>query len=401
MNPMEPKKRGMLATVWTVMRKELRDISRDRRTLLLSLLLAPLLYPVLILGMNMLAESRVKTQIDKPLDIPTVNAQAAPNLVAFLKAQGLNAVPAPDDLTGAIRSQDIDVAMRISDDYAQAWREGRPALVEILRDTTRRDADIPSTRLQAALTAYAQQVGALRLLARGIDAQVARPVDVGMQDLATAEAKRGFYMSLLLPVLLIITSFLGGAYLILDATAGERERQSLEPLLATPAPRSAVVSGKIAAACVIGMVSLLLTLLAFKFSAMFASGAARQLNVSFVSMVQMLFVLMPMLFIGTSLLTYLAAAAKSMKEAQSHMTWLMLLPMLPGYALMVYPLKTQLWQFAVPFLAQNQMLQKITRHETIDMQTWAVYLGAGFGLAALLWFAAVRRYHHERLAISG
>ncbi|MDG2525305.1 ABC transporter permease [Stenotrophomonas sp. HITSZ_GD] len=398
---MEPKKRGLIATVWTVMRKELRDISRDRRTLLLSLLLAPLLYPVLILGMNMLAESRVKTQIDKPLEIPTVNAQAAPNLVAFLKAQGLNAVPAPEDLTGAIRSQDIDVAMRISNDYAQAWREGRPALVEILRDTTRRDADIPSTRLQAALTAYAQQVGALRLLARGIDAQVARPVDVGMQDLATAEAKRGFYMSLLLPVLLIITSFLGGAYLILDATAGERERQSLEPLLATPAPRSAVVSGKIAAACVIGMVSLLLTLLAFKFSAMFASGAARQLNVSFVSMVQMLFVLMPMLFIGTSLLTYLAAAAKSMKEAQSHMTWLMLLPMLPGYALMVYPLKTQLWHFAVPFLAQNQMLQKITRHETIDLQVWAVYLGAGFGLAALLWFAAVRRYHHERLAISG
>lgn len=393
--------KGLFAAVFTVLRKELLDISRDRRTLLLSLLLAPLLYPILILGMGALAESRVKTQIEKPLDIPTLNAQAAPNLIAFLKAQGLNAVAAPDDLTAAIRSQDIDVALRISDDYAESWREGRPALVEVMRDTTRRDADIPSTRLQASLTAYAQQVGALRLLARGIDAQVARPVDIGMQDLATAEAKRGFFMSLLLPVLLIITSFLGGAYLILDATAGERERQSLEPLLATPAPRSAVVSGKIAAACVIGMISLVLTLLAFKLSATFATGAGRQLNVGFVPMVQMLFVLMPMLFIGTSLLTYLAAAAKSMKEAQSHMTWLMLMPMLPGYALMVYPLKTQLWQFAVPFLAQNQMLLKIIRHETIDGQVWAVYLLAGFGLAAVLWWAAVRRYHQERLAISG
>lgn len=393
--------RGLVGTVWTVMRKELRDISRDRRTLLLSLLLAPLLYPILILGMGALAESRVKTQIDKPLDVPTINAAAAPNLVAFLKAQGLNAVAPPADLTRAIREQDVDVALRISEDYPQAWREGRPALVEVLRDSTRRDADIPSTRLQAALSAYGQQVGALRLLARGIDAQVARPVDIGKQDLATAEAKRGMFMSLLLPVLLIITSFLGGAYLILDATAGERERQSLEPLLATPAPRSAVVSGKIAAACVIGMVSLVLTLLAFKLSAMFATGVGRQLNVGLVPMVQMLFVLLPMLFIGTSLLTYLAAAAKSMKEAQSHMTWLMLMPMLPGYALMVYPLKTQLWQFAVPFLAQNQMLLKIIRHEQIDAQVWAVYLCAGFGLAALLWLAAVRRYHQERLAISG
>ncbi len=92
--------------------------------------------------------------------------------------------------------------------------------------------------------------------------------------------------------------------MILDATAGERERQSLEPLLATPAPRSAIVSGKIAAACVIGMVSLLLTLLAFKLSAQLStSNLGRQLNVGFVPMLQMLFILVPMLFVGTSLLT--------------------------------------------------------------------------------------------------
>ena len=393
--------RNIAVTTWTVMRKELRDISRDRRALMLSLLLTPLLYPALILGMSTLAEQRAQTQIDQPLNIPVIGRANAPNLMKFLASQGLNAVYPPADLTAAIRNQDVDVALRIDEDYMHAWREGRPALVEIIQDSTRRDADIPSARLQAALSAYSQQVGALRLLARGIDAQVARPLDIATQDLATAEAKRGALMSVVLPVLLIITSFLGGAYLMIDATAGERERQSLEPLLATPAPRGAVVSGKIAAACVIGMLSLLLTLLAFKLSAQFAPGGGHQLNVRWLAMLQMLFILLPMLFIGTSLLTCLAAAAKSMKEAQSHMTWLMLLPMLPGYALMVYPLKTALWQFAVPFLAQNQMLLKVTRHEAIDAQTWAVYLVGGFGLAALLWLAAVRRYCQERLAIAG
>ncbi|CTP86684.1 sodium ABC transporter permease [Xanthomonas translucens pv. arrhenatheri] len=392
---------SLFRTVFTVMRKELRDLSRDRRTLALALLLGPLLYPALILGMGALAESRVRTQIDKPLDIPVIGRARAPNLVAFLAAQGLNAVAPPKDLTAAIRSQDVDLALKIDEDYANAWREGRPALVEIIKDSTRRDADIPTTRVQTALSMYSQQVGALRLLARGVDAQVSRPLDMAVQDLATAEAKRGVLLAMLLPVLLSITSFIGGAYLILDATAGERERQSLEPLLATPASRGAIVSGKIAAACVVGLASLLLTLLAFKLSAQVASGIGRQLNVSFVAMLQMLFVLLPMLFIGTSLLTVLAAAAKSMKEAQSHMTWLMLLPMLPGYALMVYPLKTTLWQFAVPFLAQNQMLLKIIRREPIDLQIWAVYLAAGFGLAAVLWLAAVRRYQQERLAISG
>jgi sodium transport system permease protein len=294
------------------------------------------------------------------------------------------------------------VALRISPDFGKDWADGRPALVEIIKDSTRRAADIPSSRLEAALGGYSQQVGALRLLARGIDAQVARPLDVAAQDLATAEAKRGMMLSVLLPILLTITSFLGGAYLVMDTTAGERERQSLEPLLATPAPRSAIVSGKIAAACAVGVASLLLTLAAFKISAQLSSGGVgRQLNMGFLPMLQMLLIMLPMLFIGTSLLTFLSAAAKSMKEAQSHMTWLMLLPMLPGYALMVYPIKSELWQFAVPFLAQNQMLLKIIRHETISAQMWAVYLGAGFGLAALFWYAAVRRYHQERLAISG
>ncbi|AVO32406.1 ABC transporter permease [Stenotrophomonas maltophilia] len=393
---------SMMSTLMTVMRKELRDLSRDRRTLLLTLLFGPLLYPVLLLGMGKLAESRVRTQIEQPLQIPTIGADNAPNLVRFLAAQGLNTAPAPKDLAEAIRSQEIDVALRISDDFGKDWADGKPALVEVIKDSTRRAAEVPSARLEAALATYNGQVGALRLMARGIDAQVARPLDVARQDLASAEAKRGMILSMLLPVLLTLTSFIGGAYLVMDATAGERERQSLEPLLATPGSRSAIVSGKIAAACVVGFVSLLLTLVAFKVSAQFAPGnIGRQFNMNVGSMLQMLLVMLPMLMIGTSLLTFLSAAAKSMKEAQSHMTWLMLLPMMPGYALVAYPLKSELWQYAVPFLSQNQMLLKVIRHETITPAVWAIYLGASLGLAAVLWFAAVRRYHNERLAISG
>ncbi|HDS1509032.1 ABC transporter permease [Stenotrophomonas maltophilia] len=393
---------SMMSTLMTVMRKELRDLSRDRRTLLLTLLFGPLLYPVLLLGMGKLAESRVRTQIEQPLQIPTIGADNAPNLVRFLAAQGLNTAPAPRDLAEAIRSQEIDVALRISDDFGKDWADGKPALVEVIKDSTRRAAEVPSARLEAALATYNGQVGALRLMARGIDAQVARPLDVARQDLASAEAKRGMILSMLLPVLLTLTSFIGGAYLVMDATAGERERQSLEPLLATPGSRSAIVSGKIAAACVVGFVSLLLTLVAFKVSAQIAPGnIGRQFNMNVGSMLQMLLVMLPMLMIGTSLLTFLSAAAKSMKEAQSHMTWLMLLPMMPGYALVAYPLKSELWQYAVPFLSQNQMLLKVIRHETITPSVWAIYLSASLGLAAVLWFAAVRRYHNERLAISG
>ena len=84
--------------------------------------------------------------------------------------------------------------------------------------------------------------------------------------------------------ILLILAFIGGAHLSMDTTAGERERQSLEPLLATPAPRSALVSGKMLAAACIGISSLVLTLLAFKLSANLAgSGFARMMDVSFVA----------------------------------------------------------------------------------------------------------------------
>jgi sodium transport system permease protein len=79
----------------------------------------------------------------------------------------------------------------------------------------------------------------------------------------------------------------------------------------------------------------------------------------------------------------------------------MMLPMLPAYALMAYPLKdTALWQYAVPFLSQNQMIQKVTRGEAATTEQWALYLAASLALATVLWLLAVWRYRQEKLAIS-
>lgn len=392
---------SFLGTMLTVMRKELRDFTRDRRTLLLTLLVAPLLYPVIFLGMGKLSELRKETQLDKPLELPVVGIERAPNLIAYLAGNGINAKAAPADIEARIRSQQEDVALAIDPEFARDWRAGKPAKVEIVTDTTRRNADVPAARVREALNQYGQTVGSLRLLARGINPMVAAPLNTGTRDLATPEAKSGMFMTILLPMILTIFAFIGGSHLAMDTTAGERERQSLEPLLATPASRGAIVSGKMIAACLVGIASLLLTLLAFKLSAQFAGGMAQMLDVRFAAIAKLLLILLPMLFIGTTLLSYLSAASKSMKEAQSHMTWLMLLPMLPIMLLAVNPLKYEPWQFAVPFLAQNQMIQKVIRAEPVDPQTWAIYLAAGFGLAAVLWFAAVRRYHQEKLAISG
>ncbi|WP_293713879.1 MULTISPECIES: ABC transporter permease [unclassified Stenotrophomonas] len=393
---------GYFRAIITVMRKELRDFARDRRTFLLTLLTAPLLYPLLFLGMNKLTNLRAETQLEKDLSIPVEGMARAPNLVAFLASRGINATEAPADIEGLIRSQQQDLALVIDKDFAADWHAGKPAKVEIVADTTRRTGDVQIARVRNVLNEYGQSVGALRLLARGVNPMVAAPVNVGTRDLATAEAKRGIFLSVVLPLVLMLFAFIGGSHLAMDTTAGERERQSLEPLLATPAARGALVSGKMLAAVVLGLASMLLILVSFKVSASIGGGAARSLDVSFAAMGKLLVILLPLVLIGTALLTCLSASSKSMKEAQSHMVWLMLLPMLPGYALMAYPLKdTQLWQYAVPFLSQNQMLVKVTRGEMPSATQWAVYLAASAALAVVLWAVAVWRYRQERLAIAG
>ncbi|MCZ8114586.1 ABC transporter permease [Silanimonas sp.] len=389
-----------LKTLWTVAAKELAEIFRDRKIIINGLLLSPLLFPILILGMGALAENRAKTQLESELKLPVIGADIAPNLVAFLATQNITAEAAPENPDALILAQEKDVILRIAPDFADDWRASRAATVEILHDSSRQDSQIPVRRVERALQAYGRQAGAIRLIARGVDPSLGTAVSVTYRDLATPEAKRGMILAFL-PYLLILSAFLGGAYLVMDATAGERERQSLEPLLATPAGRGAIMSGKIAAACAFGMIGLLLTLLSFKLSFAFVdSGPFKGVDVSMVAVAKLLLVLLPMVLIGTTLLTLISASVKTLKEAQSYMAFLMLLPILPTIILMVNPVKNALWMFATPFLSQNQLILMVLRAETITGLQWATYIGAGFGLGALLWLIAARLYHREQLAIS-
>lgn len=388
-----------MKTIWTVAKKELLDLFRDRKTMMMGLLMGPIVIPALILGMGSMAEKKARTQLESTLKLPVIGAEHAPNLLDFLKTRNIEIQPAPENPDALVRNQDADVILRIDPEFGEQWRSSRPARVELIHDSSRQDSQIPVRRLTAALGEYSRTMGVLRGINRGASPEAGFAVQVGQRDVATPESRRGMLLAFL-PYMLILFSFLGGAHLVMDSTAGERERQSLEPLLATPASRSAIMSGKILAACLFGMLSLLLIVVAFKFTFAVAPGPLRLVDVSIPVMAQLLFVLLPMVLIGTTLLTLISASVKSMKEAQGYMSVLMFLPIIPTIMLMINPIKNQLWQFAVPFLAQNQMILKLIRSEAISTIEWATYLGAGFGLGAILWLLAARLYHQEKLAIS-
>lgn len=388
-----------MRTVFIVARKELVDLFRDRRTVALSLLLMPIMFPALILGAVGLGERKTRTQLESTLRLPIIGAEHAPNLVRYLHAHNIEAEPAPEDPDAEVRAQNFDAVLRISPDFGDNWRNSRSAKLELIYDSSREDSRIPVARVRNAIEQYNRTLAVLRTMHRGMSPEVLQPVRIAQRDVATPESKRGRLLAFL-PYLLILSSFLGGAYLVIDVTAGERERQSLEPLLATPTSRAAIMSGKILAAICFGMLSLSLILAGFKISFAVAPGPLQVVNPSWRLLLELLLALLPMVLIGTTLLTLISASVKSVKEAQSYMTVLMLLPIVPTFLLLVNPIKNQLWQFAVPFLAQNQLILRLVRSEAVTLTEWTVYMGTNLALGLILWIFAARLYHQERLAIS-
>jgi sodium transport system permease protein len=241
----------------------------------------------------------------------------------------------------------------------------------------------------------------LRLVARGVHPSVAKPLRIANRDLATPDARFDFGQQMI-PYLMILLGFIGGLQLAIDSTAGERERQSLEPLLATPVSREIIISAKILATAVFTLVSLTITLAAFwvTFAVVPMGEMDAALRLSPLALAQLFVIILPIVLLGATVLTALAAFARSYREAQGYLPLLIFLPMVPTLALMVAPVRTQVWMLAVPFLGQNQLILRVLRSESIAPVEWLVSLGSASLLAALAWRLAARLYHREHLAAS-
>ena len=388
---------------WTVLAKELLDAFRDRRMVLTAMVVMPVAVPLLIVGMSAVGMKRQEEQRTGLLELPVIGAEHAPNLVGWLGTHDVRVVAPPADPDAAVREQRHEVVLRVDPAFGDDWRAGLPAGVEIIFDSSRPlQSGTTVARVRGLLATYAQQVGTLRLIARGVHPVVAQPLRLGERDVATPESRFDLAQQML-PYLLLLLAFVGGMQLAIDATAGERERQSLEPLLATPASREAIMTGKILATAAFTLLSVLVTLLMYRL--VFAFVPAERMGVSlavpFGALVLLPVVVLPVILLGATVLTALAAFARSHREAQGYLPMLIFLPMLPTLYLMVSPVKTQPWMLAIPFLGQNQLILRLLRGEPVTAAEWAINLGAGLVLVALAGWLAARLYHREQLAASG
>jgi sodium transport system permease protein len=335
-----------------VTRKELRDAVRDRRAVY-SVLLGSLFGPALIgIMFNAIADRQREL---RDLTLPIVGIEHAPALIDWLRQQdGVTVVPGPADAEAAVRDRTEDVVVIIPDDYEKTFGASRPVEIKIVSDGSRNTARPKAQRARALLQGYASQIAALRLVGRGVSPVVVMPLQLRDLEVSSAQQRAAQILNFI-PMFIVLAAFTGGMQIATDSTAGERERGSLEALLVNPAPRGVIVGGKWLAAGLSAALSVAITttlcVLLLRFIPMADLGLRFRLGPA--QVFWMLSAVLPMCLLSTSIQLYLSTFARSFKEAQTYMGYLVMATTAPAVLSSVYPIASKPWMYPVPIIGQH------------------------------------------------
>ena len=346
-----------------VFRKELRDWSRDKRSII-SVAIGSLMGPLIVAFMLNTVASRQRQVED--IRIPVVGIEHAPALVEWLRQQaGVEVVEGPADPIEAVRTRAEDVVVVVAKDFAEAFSASKPATVRIVSDTSSQSARPKQQRVRALVQRYSSTIGALRLMARGINPAVASPLGIEDVEVSSSQQRAAQILGFI-PLFLMVAAFMGGMQISTNATAGERERGSLEALLVNPAPRSAIAGGKWLAGTATSLMSASVTaallLAVFEFIPLQDLGLRFRLGGT--ELTGILAAVLPFCPVLVAAQMYMATFAKSFKEAQSYLSVLMMVLMIPGFIATANPLLIEGWMYFLPLMGQQALMTDVLGGKT-------------------------------------
>ncbi len=385
--------------IWVVFLKEVTDNLRDRRSIS-SALLTPLFTPLFLLGMMIvMGQTIFADPQEKPLALPVVGAEYAPGMMEYFKEYNVIISQGPPDPEAAVRNGDADVVLVILPDYAEKFQAGQPAPVQLVMDSSRSSALGSLERAQTLLRQYTGTIATLRLQARGVDPLVTAPLALANIDLATPQSQAIIFLNMM-PFFLILVVFTGAMYVIIDTTAGERERGSLEPLLINPATRAEFAIGKLLAALPFAIVTLIISLTAF--GAMFNLFPLEDyLNIPMrldqAVLVAIFWLMLPIVLLATAINMVVASFTRSFKEAQTYLGFLPLIAGLPSAFLAFLPVRSSPALSLIPTFGQSLLINQLLRGETVQPLNMLLATLGTTVVALICTGIAVRLYYREQI----
>ncbi|HXQ49760.1 MAG TPA: ABC transporter permease [Stellaceae bacterium] len=383
-----------MSTVAIVFMKEMLDNLRDRRSIAMAMIY-PLIGPILLGLMITFVAGSLKVVPGRGVEILAVGADNAPDFERYLRAHGATLKPAPDDTADAVRNGAVPFVLILPKKQASPVD---PIEVRLLIDASRLTSVVPIAQMMDLLHGYEREETAARLKALGVAPDVMVPLHIQQENVGRTMSLGATFLNMM-PPFIIFTLFLGGIYLTLDTTSGERERGSFEPLMINPVSRSEVLTGKFCAAIVFTLWAFTVQMFSFwimtrlvpreSLGLITLPGAAR--------LALLLPVCLPLAFFAVAAQLVIASMTRSLKEAQTYMGLLPLVPAIAAMLLSFAPVELHSVLAAIPTFGQTVLMGQVVRGEAMSWSMISIAAFATLAVSMLLLALAFRLYEREQI----
>jgi len=394
----------------TVYLKELRDSLRDRRTLISMIVIPTLVMPLLMFGVGAIMTKVIKSARDEASPIVILGGEDSPGVVAALRAdQRFRIVASGGDYKQLVSEKKIRLAVEIPAGFEASLKAGAPQTVTLYHYEGEMKSGIGTSAVERFFRDLREKTVESRLTDRGLPADVVKPFEVKRQNVAPPEKVGGNLIGGLIPYIIIILCFTGAMYPAIDLTAGEKERGTMETLLCSPVHRVNIVLGKFLMVMTASIATMCLTLLSTGVSiavggSLFAGGtrtvAAGQAAAGVMPSIDPLGIfgvfamIAPVAMLFAALLLTISLFAKSYKEAQSYVSPLIIVVIMPAMMGMLPGIELTAKTALVPILN----LSLVCKEMLSGVWHWN-YIGLIFGstcvYAAVALALCVRMFNRE------
>lgn len=337
--------------IWVVASKELLSTFRDRRAIVSSLLIPLLVLPLLMLGLPLALGGLFEREQSNVSEIAVAGLEYLPaELRVLLEQQSISITETknPESSPTLVQEDKYSVALNVPATFSQDLEQNK-ANIQLYSKVGNVRAELIASKVQDAVDTFRTNIVAERLKQAGLDERVLEPVTVKTIDASSQAERSSGVLAWLIPFFIAVWALAGGQVAAIDATAGEKERGTLEPLLTSPVRRAEVVIGKFLATLTFGLIASLMAIVGYVVSGLllrqlFANqlGESGDVIVSTlggsldVSPLSLLVLVLTALFLAAliaSLLIGITMFARSFKEAQSYVAPLSFLFILPAIGL--------------------------------------------------------------------
>ena len=313
--------------IFSIFKKELTDVLRDRRTLFFMIVIPVIVMPLILIGSIKFQEYQSKKSDEKVLNIGLINKTSDSQIRDYLLDQkGVYLVEDIDldSLELGIKNDSLQGGLYIHKNFIYDISANGMGEVEVYY----KSSDLMSkakNRIYNALDIYKNEVVSERLSEFNVDKGLLEPLDIINKDMSTKKETIGKAVGGLIPYMLVIFIFLGAMYPAIDLGAGEKERGSLETLLSSPATKFEITVGKLMVVSLAGMVSGLISVVGISAPFYFISNVPDQIKstvleiISPFIIVSVIILMIPIAIFFASMLLSISFYARSFKEAQSLM----------------------------------------------------------------------------------